>query len=391
MSLRAHDLPATVQLEQTIFQVPSLPDWIAPTIEFLKQKSLLSGACEESRAVKLTLALHEALTNSIIHGNLEVDSDLKEQEDNAFTRLLAQRAADPAYANRTVTIEVGYDGERCQWALTDQGRGFDYQRLLDREVVDEAEIWLASGRGILMMKAFMDEVRYEQGGRRVVLAMRRESGREKRQHPRSDVQQRVRVVPIRSDGSVDWGLAYQAVTQNLSASGMALLQARLATSERVLIALESGGQPLFLPAQVRHCRAVHDGLVELGCQFLTGASIAEAPAGGALEAAVDSLMEELASDEERHAERRSHPRAGYTECIELQPLQGGPVQQAYARNLSRGGIAFISAAPVALEPKLLMLPQRDRTPLRIRGRVVRCVRIAEGLYDAAAQFQHLEG
>ena len=317
MSLRAHDLPATVQLEQTIFQVPSLPDWIAPTIEFLKQKSLLSGACEESRAVKLTLALHEALTNSIIHGNLEVDSDLKEQEDNAFTRLLAQRAADPAYANRTVTIEVGYDGERCQWALTDQGRGFDYQRLLDREVVDEAEIWLASGRGILMMKAFMDEVRYEQAGRRVVLAMRRESGREKRQHPRSDVQQRVRVVPIRSDGSVDWGLAYQAVTQNLSASGMALLQARLATSERVLIALESGGQPLFLAAQVRHCRAVHDGLVELGCQFLTGASIAEAPAGGALEAAVDSLMEELASDEERHAERRSHPRAGYTECIEL--------------------------------------------------------------------------
>jgi anti-sigma regulatory factor (Ser/Thr protein kinase) len=390
-SLTAPHLPDTVSAEQTVFQVPSLPDWIAPTIEFLKQKALLSGACEESRAAKLTLALHEALTNSIIHGNLEVDSALKERDDNSFTRLLAQRAADPAYADRLVTIEVRYDGDRCQWALTDQGRGFDHERLMNREVVDETEIWLASGRGILMMKAFMDEVRYEQDGRRVVLAMCREAGREKRQHPRTDMQKRVQVVPIRADGSVDWTLAYQAVTQNLSSSGMALLQSRLATSERVLIALEQfGGEPLFLPAQVRHLRAIHDGMVELGCQFLPETRGTDRSSEGlSLEAAIDTILEGLSTQEERQDERRYHPRAGFTECIELQPLHGGAVQLAYARNLSRGGIAFISSVPVALEPKCLTLPQRDGTPLRIQARVIRCARIAEGLYDAAAQFQHL--
>jgi anti-sigma regulatory factor (Ser/Thr protein kinase) len=390
-SLYTHDLPATIQAERTLFQVPSLPEWIAPTIEFLKQKSLLSGVCEESRAAKLVLALHEALTNSIVHGNLEVDSALKERDDDSFTRILAERSSDPTYSGRMVTIEVLYDGDRCQWSLTDEGRGFDFDRLLNRAVIDEAEIVLASGRGILMMKAFMDEVQYELGGRRVLLAMRRDSGREKRQHPRSNVQKRVQVVPIRADGTVDWSLAYQAVTQNLSTDGIAILQSRLATSDRVLITMESvGSEPLMFHARVRHFRAVNGGLVELGCQFLPElADSGEPQSPRSLESAIDAILDGLAASEEMRDEHRCHGRTGYTECIEVHSPSGGPTLLAYARNLSRGGIAFISSVPIALEPKLLTLPQRDRTPLRIHAQVVRCVRIAEGLFDAAAQFQHL--
>src|ERR1700722_10950384 len=164
----APHLPASVRGEQTLFEIPSLLDWIAPTVEFLKNKVLLTGACESSRVTKVMLALHEAMTNSVVHGNLELDSALKEREDDAFARALAERSANPRYAQRTVTIEVSYDGQRCQWAFTDQGKGFDFERLMKRTAPDETEMWLASGRGILMMKAFMDDVRFEQQGRRVV-------------------------------------------------------------------------------------------------------------------------------------------------------------------------------------------------------------------------------
>jgi anti-sigma regulatory factor (Ser/Thr protein kinase) len=228
-------LPAAVAGEQTHLQIPSQPEWIAPTVEYLKEKAILCGACHESRANKLVLALHEALTNSVVHGNLELSSELKERSDNTFAEALAQRAADPRYGLRPVDVHVEYDGERCRWTLTDQGQGFDVESVLARAADPDFEVMLSSGRGILMMRSFLDDVRYEAGGRRVVLTLDRPSGEEKRKTTRLSVQRPIRVAPVRTDGTVDWDAAYEGVSQNLSNEGMAILQARLTKSERILI------------------------------------------------------------------------------------------------------------------------------------------------------------
>src|SRR5262245_43461072 len=113
----APNLSAAVVAEHTRISIPSRPEWIAPTIDLLRQKAALSGACHELRAGKLQLALHEALTNAVVHGNLEISSELKEREDDAFAQALAQRSADPAYATRQVLIDVNYDGECCRWSF----------------------------------------------------------------------------------------------------------------------------------------------------------------------------------------------------------------------------------------------------------------------------------
>ncbi len=63
----------------------------------------------------------------------------------------------------------------------------------------------------------------------------------------------------------------------------------------------------------------------------------------------------------------------------------------YARDLSKGGIAFVTTAPVALEPKRLSLPQGEGiSPLGLRVQVVRCVRIMDEFYDVAARFIGLD-
>jgi anti-sigma regulatory factor (Ser/Thr protein kinase) len=170
--LQSPVLPSAVAAEQTYLQIPSQPEWIAPTVEYLKEKAILCGACHQARVKKLMLALHEALTNSVIHGNLELSSALKEQSETAFAEALAQRAADPHYGNRPVDVQVAYDGDRCQWIFTDQGKGFDVERVIARACsTDEQGRILASGRGILLMRAFVDEVRYEMGGRRAILTL----------------------------------------------------------------------------------------------------------------------------------------------------------------------------------------------------------------------------
>jgi anti-sigma regulatory factor (Ser/Thr protein kinase) len=380
--LDAPRLPEAVQGEQTHLRLPSQPSWIQPAVEYLKHRALLCGACQESRVAKLLVALHEALTNAVVHGNLEVSSALKEQDCDAFARALAERSANADYAGRIVDVFVDYNGQRCQWAITDQGPGFDVEAVVRRTGDDDPETLLASGRGILLMRSFMDDLRYEAGGRRVILTLRKASGQENRRHKRLSLQLPLRVAPVRPDGSVDWEAAYAAVARNLSAEGVGLLQDRLAEADRVIVAIPSGEETLYLPAEVRHCRPVGGGLVELGCCLQMPE---QAGPARDVSAAIGRLLAGTRGTEPQH-ERRRHARVPYSEPVEILTEPGAAPLRAYPRNLSKGGIAFITTTTLPPTFTLLFAARGDEPPLRIRAEVVRSSRVQEGFYDVAARF-----
>jgi anti-sigma regulatory factor (Ser/Thr protein kinase) len=385
---RSPSLPAVVAAEQTYLQIPSHPEWIAPTVEYLKDKAILCGACDPTRARKLTLALHEALTNSVIHGNLELPSDLRERHDNAFTEALAARAADPNYGLRPVEMSIDYDGERCRWTFTDQGNGFDVEGTLARAAQAETALPLCSGRGILLMRAFLDDVHYEMGGRRAILTLARPSGEEKRRGARLPMERPIRVAPLRPDGMADWDAAYEAVSRDISLDGMSILQARLAVSERILLGIDWQGQFLYVPAEVRHCQARDGDTVELGCRFLLSPSSAdkEGAAKADLQHALGSLLEEVNAERMPSDDRRAHPRATYTARILVEKGPDGECLVGFSRDLSRGGISFLTSAPLPLGNVVLTLPHRTQKPLRVVARIVRCNQLVAGVFDVGACF-----
>lgn len=385
--MQSPSLPSAVVTEHTYLQIPSQPEWIAPAVEYLKDKAILCGVCHEARANKLMLALHEALTNSIVHGNLELASDLKEHSDTAFAEALAERAANPYYGTRPVEVHVAYDSEFCRWTFTDQGKGFDTESVLARTAEDEPEMMLASGRGVLLMRAFLDDLRYELGGRRAILTLARSSGEEKRRAPRQPVQRPIRVAPIDANGVVDWDAAHEAVAQNLSSGGIAILQSRLAGSERVLIGIDWHGEMLYVPAEVRHCQAHGGNVVELGCRFQVPSAAERNGDGDAgMESAIDGLLEQLNTNGVRPDERRVHPRAAYTARIAVEIGPDQPPVVGFGRDLSRGGISFLSSTPLPLERVTLTLPQQDRPALRLRAHIVRCHQLLSGVFDVGANF-----
>jgi anti-sigma regulatory factor (Ser/Thr protein kinase) len=386
------NLPGALLGEQFRLQIPSALHLIEPTVEFLRDRAVRSGVCEETRAQKLELSLHEALTNSVVHGNLEVQSTLKEEDNDSFARALAERGADPVYNSRTVTIGVDYDGERCQWSLTDEGPGFDVDAVLRRIEPTEENLMTPSGRGILMMRAFLDDVRFEAGGRRVVMTLRRACKKEQRQHARVATQRSLRVAPIRADGSVDWDAAREGLMRDVSAGGIGFLHKDLARVERIIIGLDLDGRPVYLPAEVRHWKALDGGLMDIGCRFLTTSpSKAQAALGERVKVqnAVTELLHRLDAKELPADDRRAHPRVGYTARIDIEGATTTDPSSAYARDLSGGGIAFITTAPVRMETKVLTLPAHGNRPLRIRSRIVRCAPVAEGFYDVGACFEAL--
>jgi anti-sigma regulatory factor (Ser/Thr protein kinase) len=386
------DLPGMIVAERMHGRFPSRPDWIEPTVEYLRQRALLCGACDEARAGKIMIGLHEAISNAIVHGNLEISSELKEQGDSAFAQELASRCADERYASRMVTVEVDYDGSECRWAITDQGNGFDVAKMIERDPTTGEEILLSSGRGMLLMRAFFDFVRYESGGRRVVLVLQKKTNVQLRRSLRLSKAQRVKIIPLLDDGTVDWEAASEGLSHNLSTDGIAVLHAQLANAQRVLIGLEAGNEPLYVPAVVRRCRQVSPDFVELGCQFERPAPDSQAAdsvqAAAALRAIAD-LVERLKGPRSHDDERRAHPRMAFTCPVQIIGGKEGEPTVGYGRDLSKGGIAFVTTGAISLRSCHLTLPSMSGPPVRVAVRISRCSRIMDGFFDVCAHFEHL--
>jgi anti-sigma regulatory factor (Ser/Thr protein kinase) len=151
-----NDRQKVTRVVQRLLSAVEAFDWMPP------QDRLYSG-----------VALEEAVLNAMIHGNLEVSSSLREADDDAFERLIAIRQSDWRYNGRLVTVEMSGSRERMSWRIIDEGPGFNVARLPDPRSADR--INLQSGRGVLMMRAFMDEVAYNARGNEVMMTKRRKT------------------------------------------------------------------------------------------------------------------------------------------------------------------------------------------------------------------------
>lgn len=124
----------------------------------------------ESERLRCGVALEEALLNAAYHGNLEVSSELREVDHVEFYRVVQERAHLDPYRNRSIYIDVEISQEGLRYVIRDEGPGFDPSTLPDP--TDPAYIERPCGRGLLLMRTFMDEVHYNEHGNQVTLTKR---------------------------------------------------------------------------------------------------------------------------------------------------------------------------------------------------------------------------
>jgi len=156
------------------FVLDNDPALVQPLIAVLQQDVLSMGLCDATAVTRIGVALEEALLNAIYHGNLGVSSKLKEQDDKAFYNLAKERRYEAPYRERRIRVLVRVSHDAAAFVIADEGPGFDVASLPDP--TDPEYLCRPSGRGLLLMRAFMDEVRYNPVGNRVALVKRRDSG-----------------------------------------------------------------------------------------------------------------------------------------------------------------------------------------------------------------------
>lgn len=88
----------------------------------------------------IKLALEEALTNAVKHGNAE----------------------DPT---KSITVRFAITREKAVFIIQDEGQGFVPDHIPDPTTSDRLQN--PCGRGIMLIRAYMDKVQFRDGGREI--------------------------------------------------------------------------------------------------------------------------------------------------------------------------------------------------------------------------------
>jgi anti-sigma regulatory factor (Ser/Thr protein kinase) len=110
-------------------------------------------------------AVHEAIANAVMHGNLGLDSGLRSDMAGLarFAEAMEQRLADPVHARLPVIIAARTLGDRVLISVEDQGMGFRPQDI--RPPASAA----SGGMGLAIIAKCCRRVRFSKGGRRITM------------------------------------------------------------------------------------------------------------------------------------------------------------------------------------------------------------------------------
>ena len=138
---------------------------LAAVVTYLQQTMRAMGLFDEAERLRIGVALEEVLLNAMFHGNLELSSTLRENDKPTYHDLARERVKQSPYAERRIVMEIRLSRAAAEFTVGDQGLGFNPRNLPDP--TDPANINRVSGRGLLLMHTFMDEVQFNDSGNQV--------------------------------------------------------------------------------------------------------------------------------------------------------------------------------------------------------------------------------
>ncbi len=167
---RARILECMVRME-SVFVLDNDPDLITAFMRLVREE--LSGMrfWDEAGLVQVSIALQEAVTNAVFHGNLEVSSEHRQVDDRVFEQLALDRRRLEPYSSRRVRIHVQLDRDAARFSVSDDGPGFDASQL--GRAVQSDDLTRVGGRGLLLIRTFMDDVTFNSHGNQIIMIKRR--------------------------------------------------------------------------------------------------------------------------------------------------------------------------------------------------------------------------
>jgi len=168
---RKQDLLRYLTEIKATFTLECDPRLIRPLIAHLQEHLVPMGVCDESGRMRVGIALEEALLNALYHGNLELHSEMRE-DGLDYYKIGDERRLEAPYKDRRIHVRVEVSAAFARYTIRDDGPGFDPSSLPDPR--HSEELAKVSGRGLLLVRSFMDEVTFNDMGNEITMVKLRE-------------------------------------------------------------------------------------------------------------------------------------------------------------------------------------------------------------------------
>ena len=157
------------------FSLHNDPALIDPLVELIQKIVGGMGFCDFTGRLQISVAVKEALLNALFHGNLEISleqmqevaDDLIQEKDRS---LAERRASQRPYCDRRISVNVKLSAAEARFVVRDEGPGFDLSEV--PEPGDSGALDEQRGRGLSLMRTFMDELTYNNTGNEVTMVKR---------------------------------------------------------------------------------------------------------------------------------------------------------------------------------------------------------------------------
>lgn len=146
---------------------------IGPLIEHLQNKM---PKWSEPDRLQIGMALDEALVNAMHHGNLEVESELRESTDHdedLYYEKVRERQSQAPFSERRVQVKANFSSDSIDVQITDEGPGFNPNSIDDPRSAEN--VTKVSGRGLFLIRTFMDTVVHNDAGNEITMRKQRKS------------------------------------------------------------------------------------------------------------------------------------------------------------------------------------------------------------------------
>jgi CheY-like chemotaxis protein len=149
------------------FEITNDPDLFPAIVTLVQEELHCFSIGDETARLRVAVALQESLANALFHGNLECSSDLRQVDERDFYRLADRRRAMEPYRSRRIHLESTVSRDEIRIHIRDEGPGFDVSKL--DKPFDPEDLMRVGGRGMILIRTFLDEVIHNSKGNHVTL------------------------------------------------------------------------------------------------------------------------------------------------------------------------------------------------------------------------------
>ena len=168
--LQEQSVLACLQQTESRFVLSNDPVQIQPLVSYLRKEAAQVDFLDATEITRIAVALDEAITNAMLHGNLEATSDLADADITTRHSLWEKRRVMQPYSERKVELTATHSRSEAIYVVRDEGKGFNTSTLPDPR--DPANLEKTSGRGLVLIHTFMDDVHHNQVGNEITMIKR---------------------------------------------------------------------------------------------------------------------------------------------------------------------------------------------------------------------------